>query len=512
MALDDSGRPENSGTDKDQDMVDNDSDCKDDSSGCQEDDDSNREDDISDSEEGYDSEWEEIFHLIGQNTEEAIKENGNVLRLEKENIEKALIIEELKKKVEGLTEGGMKKEQDMRDLQRLIQEKETQISSMPAEMEKLRKEIALKAKDTEKLIMENEDKDSTLIILESTAVVLEMEKETLNRNLKEMESDRNKTHIQLNKLSEDLERLRAENRLKQNHVENLQKENEEKDLRINGLVDKLEVLNTEKQRAEENLQQLEQCKKEMEQTKKDVEKLEEQNFQRNRESLRLENECSQKQKVVISLLKETKSVVTEKINGKMNEMTRRTVQLEFELAETKEELEIMEFEKLEATVEIERLQQENFEKDQKIRSLETSVKMLKEEKANGTAKEKEVFHERRNVVKMAPKEQSVPERKDEKTKSLDETRCLRKPQINCKALYRQMDNIEELLHQARAQKQPSAGTKTRSKALAKTPAVKKPINIEEVHKKMRLESASRLRRLEQDSKMVKNLYKINSVT
>ncbi|XP_066981249.1 trichohyalin-like [Macrobrachium rosenbergii] len=464
MALDDSGRPEDSGTDKDQDMVDDDSDClEDDDSDC---------------------------------LDEAIKKNGNILRLEEENIAKARMIEELKEKVERLAEGRLHMERDIRDLERLVQEKEKQICSLPAEMERLRKEIALKEKDTERLMKENEDKDSKIIILESTAVVLEMEKETLYHNLKEMESDRNRTYIQLSKLNENLERLRQENKMKQNYFENPQQENEDKDLRINGLIEKLEILNTEKQRADENLKQLEQCKKEMVEAKKGVGKLEEQNFQRDREILRLENECSQKQNLVIGLLNETKSAEAEKANRNLNELTRRRIQLEFELAETKEELETMEFEKLEATVDIERLQKDNFAKDKKIRSLESQVKMLKEEKTNGTVK----------------KEQSASEKGDEKKKALGKTRCLRKPQINCKALYRQVDSIEEELRQIRAQKQPSAATKRRAKALAKTPAIKKPLSREESHKTMRIESAARLRRLEQDAKMLRNLYKINSVT
>ncbi|XP_066982238.1 tropomyosin-like [Macrobrachium rosenbergii] len=234
----------------------------------------------------------------------------------------------------------------------------------------------------------------------------------------------------------------------------------------------------------------------MVEAQKEVEKLAEQNFQRDREILRLENECSQKQNMVIGLLNETKSAEAEKTNRNLNEMTRRKIQLEFELAEMKEDLETMEFEKLEATVEIERLQEDNFAKDQKIRSLESQVKMHKEEKTNGTVKE----------------EQSVSEKKDEKKTALGKTRCLRKPQVNCKALYRQIDSIEEELRQIGAQKQPSAATKRCTKALAKTPAIKKPLSTEEVHKTMRIESAARLRRLEQEAKMVKNLYKINSVT
>ncbi|XP_066985935.1 uncharacterized protein [Macrobrachium rosenbergii] len=252
-----------------------------------------------------------------QKTEEAITKNENVLRPEKEKAEKARMMEELKEKVERLTEGGMQMERNIRDLERLNQGKERQI----AEMEKLGKEIALKAKETEKLIRENEEKDSTLIILESRVVVLEMETETLNHDLKKMENDRNATKVQLNKLNADLERLREESRRKQNNFESLQKEND-KNLRINSLEDELAVLTVEKQRAEESLQQLEECKTDIVERKKELEKLKEQNFQRDREILRLENECPLKQEEVIGLLKEIKSVAAEKVSGKLNGMTR----------------------------------------------------------------------------------------------------------------------------------------------------------------------------------------------
>ncbi|XP_066957612.1 ERC protein 2-like [Macrobrachium rosenbergii] len=262
MALDDSGRPEDSRTYKDHDMVDDDSDCLDD-------DDSDCEDDNSDYEEVDDS-------------DDAVKKNANILRLEEENTAKARMIKELNEKVDILAEGRLLMERNITDLERLLQEKEKQMCSLPAEMESLRKEIALKEKDTQRLTKENEDKDSKIIILESTAVVLEMEKETLYHNLKEMESDRDRTRIQLHKLNENLESLRRENKMKQNHFENLQKENDDKDLRINDLIEKLEILNNVSQRADENLKQLEQCKKEMVEAQKEVGKLEEQNFQKDR--------------------------------------------------------------------------------------------------------------------------------------------------------------------------------------------------------------------------------------
>ncbi|XP_066973307.1 interaptin-like [Macrobrachium rosenbergii] len=506
MALDNSECPEEAAIVKGDDLEDFISDCENDHSDCEE--------DNSDCEEDDDSEIED-----DDDSEDAITKNENVLRFEKEMAEKTLIIEELKKKVEGLTEYGMQMERSMRHLERLNQEKEEQICSMPAQMETLKKEISEKMKETEKLIKENEDKDSKLIILESTVAVLEMEKETLHHDLNEMENDRHATQVQLNRLNEDLERLRDENRTKRNRFESLQKENDDKTSRIKDLEDQLEVLTIDKQRAEENLQQLQQCKMETEERKNELEDLKKQNLLRDREILRLENESSLKQKEVIGLLKESKRVAAEKANGKLNEMTKRIVQLEFELAETKEELETMEFEKLEAIVETERLQEENLAKDAKIRSLETEVKVLKEKKVNETvkerdliSKEKEMFNGKKNMVKMVPTEQSVPQRKDGKNKALDKTRCLRKPQIDCKDLYRRLDNIEEGLNQFRKLEQHPAGTKKRSNAMAKTPPVKKPLSTEQVHQKMRLESAARLRKLEHESEMVKNLYKINSVT
>ncbi|XP_066980124.1 calponin homology domain-containing protein DDB_G0272472-like [Macrobrachium rosenbergii] len=333
-------------------------------------------------------------------------------------------------------------------------------------MEILKKEISQKEKETEKLVKENEDKDSTLIILESTVAVLEMEKTTLHHDLKEMENDRHATEVQLRKLIEDLESLREENRRKRHRFESLQKENDDKALRITGLEDQLEVLVIQKQRAEENLQQLAECEAEIGKSKNELEKLKQQNLLKDREILRLENECSLKQKEVIGLLEKSKSIVAEKANRKINAMTKTSVRLEFELAETKEELETMEFEKMEAIVETERLQEENLAKDTKIRSLETKVGVLKEKKKNETVeerqlitKEKEMFNKKTNMVKLVPVEQLVSERKVGKKKALDKTRCLRKPQIDCKALYRRLDTNEEGLNQIRASELHSSVTK-----------------------------------------------------
>ncbi|XP_064100888.1 trichohyalin-like [Macrobrachium nipponense] len=323
-----------------------------------------------------------------------------------------------------------------------------------------------------------------------------MEKETLHRDLSKMEDERNLTKVQLNKQEEELQKLREENRRKQKNIEVLQKENELRNLKINGLEDEIEECKIEKQRADENRQQLHQCQAELAERNEEIKEFKEQNVQKDREILRLGGECSQMQEEIIFLLKMVKSVAAGKGKGKeLNEMTRRKVQLEFEVAEMKEEQGKIEFEKMEAIVEIERLQEENVAKDHKIRSLEEEFRFLK----------------------MMPNEQPALERTDEKLKSLDKPRCLRRPQVNCKALYRRLDSIEEGINQVRAMEQPSAGNKRETKAPMKTPSTrnqkKQPtMSRDELHQKMRLKSAANLQRLEIDAAMVKNLYKINAVT
>ncbi|XP_066969102.1 uncharacterized protein MCAP_0864-like [Macrobrachium rosenbergii] len=518
MALDNSDCPEESRA-----QDDDNSDCEDDDSSDSEDDEgSDSEEDSSDSEEDSSASQEEITNLdISRKVEEATEENENVLRLEKERLQKDQLIIELKKKVEGLTEGELKMEQNMRDLERLNQEKERQIYSVSAEMRKLRNEMTEKAKETEVQIKEKEEKDQRLIILENTVVVLQMEKETLHRDLQRTENGRREMQVTMNKLNEDLEKLRQENGRKENHIESLNRQNENKTLKINDLEDELQILTTQKQMAHENSEQLDRCKIEIAEKKEELEKLKQQNLQKDREILRLQNECTQKHMEVICLLKESKTVVAEKpkANGKLNEMTRRRVQLEFELAEAKEELETMEFEKMEMTLELERLQEETLAKDTKIRSLETKVKILKGEKTseemkgnNLICKEKEACRREKNKIKMVPQEQTTSEKKAGEKKTLDKTRCLKKPNINCKALYRQMDSIEEELRQIMALQRPSNGNKRHSQDPTKTPSNTKPLNRKETHQKMRLESAAKLRTLERESEMVRRLYKINAVT
>ncbi|XP_064103362.1 probable DNA double-strand break repair Rad50 ATPase [Macrobrachium nipponense] len=419
-----------------------------------------------------------------------------VLWLEKADSEKSRMIEELREKIEALTEDTEKMERATRDLERLLEEKEIMINLMPAEMDILRKEIAAKTEETEKLRKENEDKNSTITILENTVVVLDMEKETLHRNLSKMEDDRNLSKVQLNKQNEDLQRLREEDRRKQKNIEVLQKENELRNIKMNGLENEIEECKLQKQRADENWQQLQQCKAELAERKEELEELKEQNVQKDREILRLGGECSQMQEDIICLLKMVKSVAAEKGKGKeLNEMTRRKVQLEFELAEVKEEQETIEFEKMEAIVEIERLQEANVAKDHKIRSLEEQFRFLR----------------------MMPNEQPVLITTGEMMKSLDKPRCLRRPQVNCKALHRRLDSIEEGINQVRAMEQTSGGNKRETKALNKTPSSrnqnKQPtLNRDKLHQKMRLKSAANLQKLERDAAMVKSLYKINAVT
>ncbi|XP_064110356.1 coiled-coil domain-containing protein 39-like [Macrobrachium nipponense] len=463
------------------------------------------EDEISASEDVSSSACVETPHLPSQKTQEAIKINEIISTLEKDLEEKVRIVDELRKKVEGLTEEGTKLEQNITDLERLSHEKDRQLLSMPAEMEELRREIALKAQETEKFRRENEDKNSSIIILENTVAVLNMEKETLRQDLQQKENSLSELKNELDKKNEDMKKLREENRRKQNSIESLQKETEDQNLRMNCLEDQLQVLTVEKKLAQENLKQLELCRKELADKKRELEDVKAHNLQRDREILHLENELSQKQREVLSSMKGTKSIIAQRANGKINEMTRRTVQLEFEHAEMKEELETMEFEKMEAILELEKLQEEALAQDMKIISLDMKgLDMIS--KANDT------FYKEKTVTKMAPKKQPGSEMKVGKESSQDKPRCLRKPKVNCKALYRQMDDIEEGIHQIRSSQRLSTANRRLSKALAKLPSVTKPLNRDQIHQRLRMESAANLRRLERDAAMVRNLYKGNYVT
>ncbi|XP_064101094.1 testis-specific gene 10 protein-like [Macrobrachium nipponense] len=371
-------------------------------------------------------------------------------------------------------------------------------------MEELRREIALKVQEAEKLKRENEDKDSSLIILESTVAVLDMEKETLRRELQEKENSRSEMKNELDKKNEDLKKLKEENRRKQNNIESLQKETEDQNFQMNCLEDQLQVLTAEKKWDQENVQQLELCRKELADKKRELEDVKAHNLQRDSEILRLENELSLNQKKVLSLTKATESIVAQRANGEINEMT-RTVQLEFELAEMKEELETMEFEKMEAILEIQKLQEEALAKDTKFRSLDMKgLDMI--------SKAKDTFYKEKTVTKIAPKKQPGSEKKVRKESSQDKPRCLRKPQVNCKALYQQMDDIEEEISQIRASQRRSTANRRHSKAPAKLPSVTKPLKRDQIHQRLRMESAANLRRLERDAAMVRNLYKGNYVT
>ncbi|XP_064116505.1 cingulin-like protein 1 [Macrobrachium nipponense] len=429
----------------------------------------NEEDDASDNEEDSQLDYEDDDssdseekspHLdTSRKFEEVIKKNENAfLRFEKERLERDQLINELAWKVKALTQGRMKMEEHIRDLELLNKEKDTQIYSMSEEMQILKSKIIEKAKVTEVQTKEREEKDQKLIILENTVVVLEMEKETLHRDLQQREEGRIEMQVRITELNEDLQSLRKENRRKEKTIESLKKENEQKTSKISDLEDELQVLVAEKQMAQENVKQLHKCKAELVEKKEELEKLKEENLQKDRELLRLENECTPKQMEVIRLQKASQTVVAENptANGKLNEIGRK-VQLEFELAEAKEELETTEFEKMEAILELESLQEETLAKDKKIRGLETKVKMLTGEK-------------KRQGMK-AP----ISERKAEEKKASDKARCLRKPQINCEALSRQMDSLEEKLRQIK-------------------------------------ESTANLRKLEQEAKMFQKLYRGNAVT
>ncbi|XP_064117614.1 interaptin-like [Macrobrachium nipponense] len=445
-----------------------------------------------------DSEEETRNLDISRKFEEVLKENENLFfRFEKERLEKDQLINELLDKVEGLTVAGLQMEEHIRNLERLNKEKERKISSMSEEMQ-LKNEMIEKAKVTEVQRKENEERDQMLIILENTVAVLSMEKDTLHRDLQQNDKTREEMQMKMNKLNQDLEGLRKENGRKEKNIEKLKRENESKTLKIKGLEDELQVLSIQTQMAHENLKELDQCKKELAEKNKELEKLREQNWQKDSKIIRLENECTQKEWEVSGLLNESKSVVAEQPTayGKMNDLIRRKVQLEFDLAEAKEQLETWVFEEMEALLEIVRRQEEILAEDTKISCL-GKVKILNGPKNH---KEKEVSRRERTI------------RKAEETKASDETRCLRKPQINCRALYRRMDSIEEELGQIKGLQRPSASTKRHSKVSNKTPAIEKPLNREELNQKMGLISAANLQRLEREAKMVRELYKINAVT
>ncbi|XP_064111260.1 interaptin-like [Macrobrachium nipponense] len=452
-------------------------------------------------EEGDHPGSEEARNLdISRKFEEVIKENKNVfLRFEKERLEKDQLIHELLIKVEGLTIAKLQMEEHVRDLERLNKEKERNIFSMSEEMQNLKNEMIEKAKVTEVQIKENEERDQMLIILENTVAVLSMEKDTLHRDLRQNDKNREEMQMKMNKLNQDLEGLRKENGRKEKNIEKLKRENENKTLKIKGLEDELQFLTIQTQMALENLKELDKCERELADKNEELKKLREQALQRDREILRLENECTQKQLEVIGLLQESKTIVVEQptANGKVNDLIRRIVQLEFELEETKEQLETKEFEETEALLEFERRQEEILAQVTTISCLETKVKVL-----NGPKDTKE--------MEVCRREKTM--RKAEDKKASDKTRCLRKPQINCRSLYRRMDSIEEELSQIKGLQRPSAGTKRHSKAPIKTLSTEKPLNRDELHQKMGLISAANLQRLEQEAKMVQELYKINAVT
>ncbi|XP_064089992.1 uncharacterized protein LOC135203998 [Macrobrachium nipponense] len=372
-------------------------------------------------------------------------------------------------------------------------------------MEELRSEITLKAQETEKLRRENEDKDSSLIILENTVAVLDMEKETLRRDLQQKENSLTETKNELLKKNEDLKKLREDNRRKQNSIESLQKESEDLIFQRNGLENQLQVLTVEKKMAQENFKQLELCRKELADKRRELEDVKAHNLQRNREILRLENELSLKQNDVLCLIKGIESIVAQRANGKINEMTRKVVQLNSSWLRRRRNLRQWSLKKMEAILELEKLQEEALAQD-------TKIGLLDMKRLDMISKAKDTVCKEKNLIKMAPKKQPGSERKVGKESSQAKPRCLRKPQVNCKALYRQMDDIEEGILQIRASQRRSAANRRHSKAPAKLNSVTKPISREQIHQKLRTESAANLRRLERDAAMVRNLYKGNYVT
>ncbi|XP_064103298.1 testis-specific gene 10 protein-like [Macrobrachium nipponense] len=459
------------------------------------------EDEIPTSEDVSSSACEETSHLPSQTTQIY----GIILTLQEELEEKVRLVDELSKKVEGLTEEGTKLARNITELERLNHEKDRQLLSMPAEMEELRREIALKAQETEKLRRENEDKDSSLIILENTVAVLDMEKETLRRDLQQKENSLTEMKNEVLMKNEDLKKLREDNRRKQNSIESLQKESEEVIFQRNGLENQLQVLTVEKKRAQENFKQLELCRIELADKRRELEDVKAHNLQRDREILRLENELSLKQNEVLGLIKGIEDIVAQRANGKINEMTRKVVQLEFKLAEMKEELETMEFEKMEAILELEKLHEEALAQD-------TKIGLLDMKRLEMISNAKDTVYKEKNLTKMALKKQPGSDRKVGKESSQAKPRCLRKPQVNCNALYRQMDDIEEGILQIRELQRRSAANRRHSKASVKLPSVTKPISREQIHQKLRKESAANLQRLERDAAMVRNLYKGNYVS
>ncbi|XP_064119187.1 uncharacterized protein LOC135224270 [Macrobrachium nipponense] len=276
------------------------------------DDSDNEEDSQSDCEDDDSSDSEEVSpHLdTSRKFEEIIMKNENAfLRLEKERLEKDQLINELARKVKvALTQGSMKMGRVHKRPRTVEQEKDNnQIYSMYEEMQILKRKIIEKAKVTDSQMKEREEKDQKLIILENTVVVLEMEKETLHRDLQQREDGRIEMQVRITKLNEDLQSLRKENRRKR-HLESLKRESEQKTSKISYLEDELQVLVDEKQMAQENVKQLHKCKAELAEKKKELENLKEENLQKDRELLRLENECTLKQMEVIRLQKASQTV------------------------------------------------------------------------------------------------------------------------------------------------------------------------------------------------------------
>ncbi|XP_064105110.1 interaptin-like [Macrobrachium nipponense] len=286
------------------------------------------DDDSSDSEE-------ESPHLdTSRKFEEVILKNENAfLRFEKEKLEKDQLINELARKVKALTQGRMKMEEHIRDLEVLNKEKDTQIYSMSAEeMQILKSKIIEKGKGNRSAKKEREEKDQKRLFWKTLlyVAVLEMEKETLHRDLQQREDSRLEMQVRITELNEDLQSLRKENRRKEKTIEILRRKGSEdlQDQRLRGRDYKSLSLRNDGPR---KCEQLHKCKAELDEKKEELEKLKEENLQKDRELLRLENECTLKQMEVIRMKKASQTVVAENPRQmeKLNEIRRRKVQLEF---------------------------------------------------------------------------------------------------------------------------------------------------------------------------------------
>ncbi|XP_066946944.1 calponin homology domain-containing protein DDB_G0272472-like [Macrobrachium rosenbergii] len=421
--------------------------------------------------------------------------------MEKAILERDQEIEELKKKVEKFSNENEMKDH-MTDLESLNQEKENELPSMTAEMETLNKDMA-----DEKIAQKKEEEESKIMILEKTISNIVNEKDNLRQDLIEKEIESREMKNIINSLKDDLETIREDNKKKNKEIESLEKENVQKDCKIDRMAADLEEALSRQQKTIVDLQQLESCKIALEESRAEIERLEGDKLKKDKEIIRMVNDQSILKSKTRDLERQVQNLLDEKerANITFKEMERKNVQLEFQIEEAKEQLELLEFEKLEKVVQLEGLEEERLEKDRKISCLESELKVLREQKVDKSE----------GIIKEMTLRQ-----KAERTRPVNKPRCLRVPQIDCRAIYRQMDEMEVKLNQIRAQNKPPPSTRKDTNALPNRKATnkpnlvekEKPRNAQELHKKMRQETAQRLRALETDAKMTRELYKINAVT